>query len=160
MNSRTVAAASLLLFTALSFAATPLAETRLTPAEVDALQAREAGAGTSGVVGIRTTVLVGDPAQAGPYTIRLSVAANTKIQAHRHRDNRTVVVAAGTWYFGYGPIASPSAEKALPAGSFYTEPSGGAHFAETRDAAVVVYISGFGPTDTVYISGGDRAREH
>ena len=160
MNSPTIAASSLLLLTGLSFAATPLAETRLTAVEVDALQAREAGAGTSGVTGIRTTVLVVDPAQAGPYTIRLSVPANTKIQAHTHRDNRTAIVAAGTWYFGYGRIANSSAERALPVGSFYTEPSGVAHFAETRDAAVVVYISGFGPTDTVYVSRGDPAREH
>lgn len=153
MSSRAFAASSLVLFTALAFAANPLPESRLTPAEVDALLARAAGAGTSGVAGIRTTVLVGDPAEPGPYTIRLSVPANTTIQPHTHRDNRTAVVAAGTWYFGYGPIASPSAEKALPAGSFYTEPGGVAHFAETRDAAVVVYISGAGPTDTVFLSG-------
>ena len=160
MNSPVIAAASVLLLAATSFAATPLAETRLTPAEVDGLQAREAGAGTSGVAGIRTTVLVGDPAQPGPYTVRLSVPPNTKIRAHTHRDNRTAVVAAGTWYFGYGPSTNASAERALPPGSFYTEPSGVAHFAETRDAAVVVYISGFGPTDTVYVSGGDPAFEH
>jgi len=153
MNSRALAVSSALLCTAISFAATPLAEIRLTPAEVDAIQAHEAGAGTSGVAGIRTTVLVGDPAQPGPYTIRLSVPANTRIQAHTHRDNRTAVVAAGTWYFGYGATANPSAEKALFAGSFYTEPSGLAHFAETRDAAVVVYISGVGPTDTVFVTG-------
>lgn len=159
MSSRALAASSVLLLTALSFAANPLPETRLTPAELDALRAVAAGAGTSGVAGIRTTVLVGDPAEPGPYTIRLSVPANTTIQAHTHRDNRTAVVAAGTWYFGYGPIASPSAEKALPAGSFYTEPGGVAHFAETRDAAVVVYISGVGPTDTVFLSGA-AAHDH
>ena len=153
MSSRSIVASSALLFTAMSIAATPLPGIRLTPAEVEAIQAHEAGAGTSGVAGIRTTVLVGDPAQPGPYTIRLSVPANTRIQAHTHRDNRTAVVAAGTWYFGYGPIANPSAEKELPAGSFYTEPSGAAHFAETRDAAVVVYISGIGPTDTVFLTG-------
>ena len=153
MNARVIAAASVLLFAAMSFAATPLAEIRLTPAEVDGLQAREAGAGTSGVAGIRTTVLVGDPAQPGPYTIRLNVPPNTLIQAHTHRDNRTAVVAAGTWYFGYGPSANASAEKPLPPGSFYTEPSGVAHFAETREAAVVVYINGSGPTDTVFVNG-------
>lgn len=153
MSARALAASSALLFTAMSLAAMPLAETRLTPAEVDGLHAREAGAGTSGVTGIRTTVLVGNPEQPGPYTIRLSVPANTSIRAHTHRDNRTAVVAAGTWYLGYGPIANAASEKALPTGSFYTEPSGVAHFAETKDAAVVVYISGVGPTDTVFVNG-------
>ncbi len=160
MSSRAIAVSSVLLFTAMSFAATPVPEIRLTSAEVDAIQARAAGAGTSGVAGIRTTVLLGDPAQPGPYTIRLSVPANTQIQAHTHRDSRTAVVAAGTWYFGYGRVANAAAEKALPAGSFYTEPAGVAHFAETKDGAVVVYISGSGPSDTVYANAGDAPHQH
>jgi quercetin dioxygenase-like cupin family protein len=123
---------------------------RLSPEDVATLEAHDGGAGTSGVAGIRTTVVAGDPTQAGPYTIRLNIPANTTIQAHTHRDNRTAVVASGVWYFGYGRAISPSAEKALPAGSFYSEPAGVAHFAQTHEQAVVVYISGFGPTDTVY----------
>jgi quercetin dioxygenase-like cupin family protein len=101
--------------------------------------------------GIRTTVVAGDPTQAGPYTIRLSIPANTKIQAHTHRDNRTAIVISGVWYFGYGPIAGEAEEKALPAGSFYTEPGGVAHFAETKADPVIVYITGYGPSDTVYV---------
>ena len=133
--------------------AAPLAvlQIRLTPTDIDAIQAHDSGAGTSGVAGIRTTVIAGDPTKDGPYTIRLNVPANTKIQAHTHRDNRTAIVISGTWYFGYGQLATPTDEKALPAGSFYTEPGGVAHFAETRADPVVVYISGSGPTDTVYV---------
>ena len=65
---------------------------------------------------------------------------------------------AGTWYFGYGSVASSAATKALPVGSFYTEPGGIAHFAETKDTRVVLYITGFGPTDTVYVAGSDAPR--
>ena len=115
------------------------------------MQAHDSGAGTSGVAGIRTTLVAGDPTKVGPYTIRVSIPANTKIQAHTHRDNRTAVVVSGVWYFGYGPVAGEAQEKALPAGSFYTEPGGVAHFAETRADPVLVYISGVGPTDTVYV---------
>jgi quercetin dioxygenase-like cupin family protein len=155
MNAR-ITAASLGLLCAVAFAA-PLSspQIRVTPEEVDAIPAHDSGAGTSGVAGIRTTVVAGDPTKAGPYTIRLSIPANTKIQAHTHRDNRTAVVVAGVWYFGYGPVADAGAEKALPAGSFYTEPGGVAHFAETKASGVVVYISGNGPTDTIYV----KARE-
>ena len=46
---------------------------RLSPAEVEAMQAHEAGSGTSGVAGIETTVLSGDPTAA--YTIALRVPA-------------------------------------------------------------------------------------
>jgi quercetin dioxygenase-like cupin family protein len=148
--------AFLCLMVALAYAAAALSpEVRVTQHDVDAIPAHMAGAGTSGVAGIRTTVIVGDPNKPGPYTIRLSVPANTRIQAHTHRDNRTAVVVSGTWYFGYGSVASAAAEKALPAGSFYTEPAGVAHFAETKADAVQVYITGEGPSDTVYVKAGD-----
>jgi quercetin dioxygenase-like cupin family protein len=147
-----VLAASLALVIAAAYAAPlSLQPVRLTPSEIDAIQAHDSGAGTSGVAGIRTTVIAGDPTKDGPYTIRLSVPANTKIQAHTHRDNRTAIVISGTWYFGYGQLAASAEEKALPAGSFYTEPGGVAHFAETKTDPVVVYITGNGPTDTVYV---------
>ena len=87
----------------------------------------------------------------GPYTIRLTIPPNTRIQAHTHRDNRSDVVVAGVWYFGYGLVAKAEAESALPAGSFYTEPAGVAHFAETKAEPVTVYITGNGPTYTRYV---------
>jgi quercetin dioxygenase-like cupin family protein len=151
----TIITASLGLFFAVAYAA-PLSspQVRLTPNEVDSMQGHDSGAGTSGVSGIRTTVVAGDPTQPGPYTIRLSIPANTKIQAHTHRDNRTAIVISGVWYFGYGPIAGEADEKALPAGSFYTEPGGVAHFAETKADPVIVYITGYGPSDTVYVKKG------
>ena len=158
MNARFMAFSSALLLAAVSFGATNLAQIRVTPAEVDAMQAHDAGAGTSGVSGIRTAVVDGDPTQSGRYTIRLSVPAKTRIQAHTHRDDRSAVVVAGTWYFGYGSVASSAATKALPGGSFYTEPGGVAHFAETKDTPVVLYITGVGPTDTVYVSEHDAPR--
>jgi len=158
MNARLMALSSALLLATVALGAAKLSEIRLTPADVDAIQAHDAGAGTSGVSGIRTTVVEGDPTQSGRYTIRLSVPANTRIQAHTHRDSRSAVVVAGMWYFGYGSVASSAATKALPAGSFYTEPSGVAHFAETKDLPVVVYITGLGPTDTVYVKASDAPR--
>jgi opacity protein-like surface antigen len=45
---------------------------RLTPGEITGKEVVGAGAGTSGVVGIHTTVLLGDPTKPGLYTIRLS----------------------------------------------------------------------------------------
>ena len=36
-------------------------------------------------------------------------------------------------------------------GSFYTEPANAPHFALTQDEPAIVYITGFGPTDTNYI---------
>lgn len=122
---------------------------RLTPAEIMALPSIEAGAGTSGVSGIRTRVLSGNPTSIGPYTIALTVPAHTLISAQRHRDARVVTVISGTWEFGYGTGESQIG-KALGPGSFYTEPADLAHFARTGSEPVTLYINGFGPTDTVY----------
>lgn len=135
-------------------------QTRLTPGEIAAKEAGGAGAGTSGVAGIHTTVLLGDPTKPGLYTIRLNIPANTKIQAHTHRDDRSAIVMSGTWYFGYGSVADEASTKPLPAGSFYTEPGGVAHFALTKAEPVVVYITGFGPTDTVYLNAANDPRKN
>jgi quercetin dioxygenase-like cupin family protein len=156
MKSR-ITAASLGLLIAVAYAAPVTSpQIRLSPDDVDGLQAHDSGAGTSGVSGIRTTVVAGDPRNPGAYTIRLSIPANTRIKAHTHRDDRTAVVVSGVWYFGYGPDPNTVAEKALPAGSFYTEPGGVAHFAETKASPVLVYITGSGPTDTIYVNAGDE----
>jgi pimeloyl-ACP methyl ester carboxylesterase/quercetin dioxygenase-like cupin family protein len=127
---------------------------RLTPTEIDQIHKTGAGAGTSGVPGIATTVLEGDPAGPGPYAIALHVPAHTRIDAHTHRDERSAVVVSGTWYFGYGEKADDAKAKALPAGSFYTEPAGQPHFALTRDTDVLVYVTGIGPTDTFNVESG------
>ena len=122
----------------------------LTQTEVMALPSTGAGAGTSGIGGIRTRVLAGDPTRTGPYTIALQIPANTRIAAHTHRDDRVASVVSGTWYFGYGANAG-NGVKALGPGSFYTEPAGASHFARTGAKPVILYIHGFGPTDTHYV---------
>jgi quercetin dioxygenase-like cupin family protein len=140
------------------WAASHPGQLRLDPDDIAALAKSGAGAGTSGVTGIQTTVLAGDPAAAGPYTIALRVPPHTVIAAHTHRDSRSAIVVSGTWWFGYGPHNSKDALKPLAPGSFYTEPGGQAHFARTGDGAAVVYITGVGPTDTHYLDASADPR--
>ncbi len=132
---------------------------RLSPAEVAGIAHGSTGAGTSGLQSIETTVLLGDPAKPGVYTISLHIPPHTVIQAHTHRDDRVATVMSGTWYFGYGARRDASALKPLPAGSFYTEPAGEPHFAETWDEAVTVYITGNGPSDTNYVEAAPKSSE-
>jgi pimeloyl-ACP methyl ester carboxylesterase/uncharacterized RmlC-like cupin family protein len=128
-----------------------LREKRLTPAEYEFPRQGNPGTGSSGIGGIETVVLKGDPDKAGVYTIMLRVPAHTQIAAHSHRDDRVATVVSGTWHIGYGKKFDEAKLKALPPGSFYTEPPGEAHFAETSDEAVVVQITGFGPSSTEYV---------
>jgi quercetin dioxygenase-like cupin family protein len=112
------------------------------------------GTGTSGVSGIETVVLKGDPTKPGLYVLALRAPANMTIQAHSHKDDRVATVLKGTWYFGYGEKFDEKALKALPPGSSYTEPPNTAHFARTREQ-VVIEIVGYGPSSTTYVNAAD-----
>jgi uncharacterized RmlC-like cupin family protein len=147
-------------FLALVFVATASAQQgkTVTPAEITWPRPAAGGVGTSGATGIQTVVLFGDPSKPGLYTIRLKAAPNMRIQAHSHRDDRSASVISGTWYFGYGKQFDERGLKALPPGSFYTEPAGVDHFAMTREE-VVIQITGYGPSSTTYVDpANDPAR--
>ena len=143
-----------------NFLDSQLGEERFTPAEYKFPQQGNPGTGSSGMAGIQTVVLKGDPDQAGVYTIMLRVPAHTKIAAHSHRDDRVATVISGTWHFGYGNKFDEAQLKSLPPGSFYTEPPSQPHFAETGDEAVTVQITGFGPSSTDYVDPAQDPRKH
>ncbi len=134
-------------------------EERFTPAEYKFPQVGNLGTGSSGIGGIETVVLKGSPEESGVYTIMLRVPAHTRIAAHSHRDDRVATVISGTWYIGYGDKFDEAKLKALPPGSFYTEPPSRNHFAETGNEAVVVQITGFGPSSTKYVDATQDPRK-
>jgi pimeloyl-ACP methyl ester carboxylesterase/uncharacterized RmlC-like cupin family protein len=133
-------------------------EERLGPAEYKFPQVGNPGTGSSGVGGIQSVVLKGNPDQAGIYTIMLRVPAHTRIAAHSHRDDRVATVISGTWHIGYGDKFDEAKLKALPPGSFYTEPPSRNHFAATGNEPVVVQITGFGPSSTEYVDATQDPR--
>ncbi len=151
----TAIAIAFLSVAAVSATARSLPEMRLTPAEIQASTLDNNQIGSSGLPGVRAKVIFGDPSKAGFYTILLFVPANTTIQAHSHRDDRVAVVVAGEWHLGYGNHFDSKALKTLPPGSVYSEPGGDNHFAQTGAEAVIVEISGYGPTDTRYFEAAN-----
>jgi hypothetical protein len=131
---------------------------RLTPGDVRANQNGSEQIGSSGLAGVSTKILFGDPSKRGFYTIVLFVPAHTTIPAHSHRDDRMAAVVSGIWQFGYGDHFDEGALKNLPVGSVYSEPGRMNHFARTGADPVLVEISGFGPTDTVYVNPADAPK--
>lgn len=99
--------------------------------------------------------MYGDPSKAGLYIILLKVAANTKIAAHLHPDERMATVISGTWYFGYDDKFDEAALKKLPAGSIYSEVENQNHFAMTGKEPVIVEITGYGPSGVKYVNPAD-----
>ena len=135
-----------------------LPEMRMTPAEMRASAVDSNQIGSSGLPGVHTKVVFGDPSKAGFYTILLFVPAHTTIQAHSHRDNRMAAVVSGEWHLGYGNHFDAKSLKSLPPGSVYSEPGGDNHFARTSADPVIVQISGYGPTDTRYFEAANDPR--
>ncbi|HEV3220293.1 MAG TPA: cupin domain-containing protein [Candidatus Acidoferrales bacterium] len=152
-HSKYVIAALSFVFTS-AVIAQSLPQMRMTPDEIAAgANAHDNNqVGSSGLEGVHTQVLFGNPEKAGYYSILLFVPAHTTIQAHSHRDDRMATVVSGEWHFGYGDHFDPKLLKTLPPGSVYSEPGGLGHnhFAQTGDSPVIVEISGYGPTDTHY----------
>lgn len=126
----------------------PLAMQRLTPPEIASMAPASPPSGT----GVQMTNLIGDPTKPGLYTVRVAIAAHTQARPHSHRDNRSVMVISGTWHMGYGTQFDAKALEDLPPGSLYTEPAGQPHFAQTTDEPVVIWVAGYGPSDTKFIT--------
>ena len=103
---------------------TPISEFRDTPAQLAVLRPT-GGQGSSNNSGVEEVVILGDPAEAGVYSMLLKVAPNTRIAAHHHDGNRVGTVLEGTRRIGYGETFDESALKVLPAGSIYSEPNQG-----------------------------------
>jgi len=159
MFKRLVVATSILVAASAAIAQS-LSEMRMTPAEIRKSALGRNQIGSSGLAGVHTKVLFGDPTKAGFYTILLFVPAHTTIQAHSHKDDRMAVVVSGEWHFGYGDHFDAQSLKTLPPGSVYSEPGGVSHnhFARTDTDAVIVEISGYGPTDTHYFEAANDPR--
>jgi hypothetical protein len=123
-----------------------------TPAEM-----KWSAQGGLAMAGMEQVNLVGNPSEPGPYTLRLKFPAGYKLAPHVHPDNREVTILSGTWYTGYGSSFEAMALKALPAGSFYTEPANVAHFVEVREP-VIIQVSGIGPSGRVFVNPATDTR--
>jgi quercetin dioxygenase-like cupin family protein len=141
---RPLLAAALSLAVAAAFA-DGMAAVRLAPDEI------RLAADASRPGSMEVATLAGDMGKAGLYAARIRIPAGLRILPHAHPDDRLVVVLSGTLHLGFGDRFDPAAMKALPPGSFFTEPAGRAHFAWAREDDVVLQVSGIGPSGTAYL---------
>jgi uncharacterized RmlC-like cupin family protein len=109
------------------------------------------------MAGMEQVNLVGNPSEPGPYTLRLKFPAGYKLAPHMHPDSREVTILSGTWFTGYGAKFDATALKALPAGSFYTEPANVPHFVEVREP-VTIQVSGTGPSGRSFVNPADGTK--
>ena len=68
-------------------------------------------------------------------------------------------VISGTLYVGYGDKLDPAKLKALPAGSFHTEPAELPHFLVTKEEGAILQVTGTGTSGTTFIDPVDAGKK-
>ncbi len=106
----------------------------------------------------RLAVLVGDPTQPGPYTIRVKLPAGTRMEPHRHPEDRIYTVISGIFYIGLGDTFDETRLVAHPPGAVIVLPGGTSHFHWAKSGEYVTQVTAIGPLGLAYVDPGDNPR--
>lgn len=109
--------------------------------------------------GARGAVLEGNPAEEGPFTMRLSLPPGYTIPVHTHPVTERLTVLSGTFHVGLGETIDREAAHALPAGTLAVMDSGIAMYGFTGDEPTVIQLNGDGPWGITYLDPGDDPRQ-
>lgn len=105
-------------------------------------------------LGAKLAVMAGDPASAGPVTLRLKMPAGYRIPAHWHPTDERVTVVSGSLGLGMGDKLDQKKSKVLKAGGYAIAAANMHHYAWTRTGAVV-QVDMMGPFDITYVNPAD-----
>lgn len=108
--------------------------------------------------GAQFAVIEGNPAEAGPFTMRLSLPNGYRIPPHSHAGVEHVTVMKGTFRVGMADKFDASALTPLPAGAFAALAPGTRHFAEAQ-GETVLQLHGVGPWSVTYVNPADDPRK-
>jgi|1185.fasta_scaffold03632_2 quercetin dioxygenase-like cupin family protein len=106
----------------------------------------------------RLAVLVGEPARAGPYVIRVKMPDGTKLMPHRHPEDRIYTVISGVFYIGLGDEFDPETLQAYPPGSLVVLPGDTSHFHWAKSGEYVTQVTAIGPLGLQYVDATDDPR--
>jgi quercetin dioxygenase-like cupin family protein len=107
--------------------------------------------------GAEIAVLLGSPAEEGPFVIRLKFPAGYEVPPHRHPKEEHVTVISGGFGMTTGEKLDRASAPLLPPGSFVRIPVGQAHFAWTQEETIV-QLNGTGPFGVEYVNAEDDPR--
>jgi quercetin dioxygenase-like cupin family protein len=106
----------------------------------------------------RLAVIVGQPLEAGPYTIRVKVPHGVKLMPHRHPEDRVYTVISGVFYIGLGDQFDADKLQAYPPGSVIVLPGNTSHFHWAKSSEYVTQVTAIGPLGLDYVSAEDDPR--
>ena len=101
---------------------------------------------------VRPRLVEGDPSQPGaPFTLRIKLAAGTRVPPHWHPTAEHITVLQGRFGLGMGDQYDEASLQELPSGSYASMPKGMTHFAlATGDT--IVQVHGVGPFKSVWVT--------
>jgi len=102
-------------------------------------------------------VVSGDPAKAGPFTVRMKFPADYAVPAHHHPTDEHVTVVSGKVLFGMGDKADKAKAKWMATGEKGTAMAKMNHFVFTS-APAEVEVSAIGPFAITYANPTDDPR--
>ncbi len=109
---------------------------------------------------VRLAVVVGQPSEAAPYTIRVKAPHGTKLMPHKHPEDRVYTVISGVFYIGLGDEFDETKLQAYPPGAVVVLPGNTHHFHWARSGEYVTQITAIGPLGLEYLSAKDDPRNN
>ena len=107
--------------------------------------------------GAQIAVIEGDLGAAEPFTFRLRLPADYRIDPHVHPAHERVTVLSGTLHFAHGETFDEAKTTALPTGGVAIMAPGEPMFGYTEEETVI-QLHGVGPWGIEYIDPEDDPR--
>jgi quercetin dioxygenase-like cupin family protein len=107
---------------------------------------------------VRLAVVVGQPSDPGPYTIRVRVPGGVKLMPHRHSEDRVYTVISGVFYIGLGDEFDAGKLEAYPPGAVIVLPGNTSHFHLAKSGEYITQVTAIGPLGLDYVNSKDDPR--
>lgn len=101
------------------------------------------------------SILMGDPAKPGPFTLRLKLPANYVIAPHTHATDEIVTVLSGSLVHDMGETIEKHRGQTFKTGAFLSLPAKMPHSLWTTGEAAVIQVTGTGPFGLDYVNPAD-----
>ena len=109
---------------------------------------------------VRLAVVVGQPSEPGPYTIRVKMPHGEKLMPHKHPEDRVYTVISGVFYIGLGDEFDASKLEAYPPGGVIILPGNTPHFHWAKSGEYITQVTAMGPLGLEYLSANDDLRNN
>lgn len=107
---------------------------------------------------VRLAVVVGQPSEEGPYTIRVKVPRGVKLMPHKHPEDRVYTVISGIFYIGLGDQFDAAKLEAYPPGSVIVLLGNTSHFHWAKSGEYISQVTAIGPLGLDYVNPKDDPR--